>query len=133
MLFTAVGVEAQGSADTVGPLLLTFEKTAIKDGVWKGNVAGNLQGKLRTYLLDFEVLGDIWLVKFDWVVRHRGNPKLSFTARMAGLLNNSTGRVFMQGQIIEGYRTGAQVTEEGWLTDLDSLSFKGTIEVAPAP
>ncbi len=125
--------EPPGTEDIPGPLLINFEKSAIDQGVWKGHVAGNQYANLRSYLIELETLEKIWLVKFDWVIRDWQSPALSFTARMAGILNTETGRVFMRGEVIEGYRKGAEVKEEGWLIDADTLTFKGKIEVSPLP
>ena len=126
------GVGTATAEEIPGPLALTFEKTSVKDGVWEGRVSGDTRGRLRTVLRDVEVLGDIWLVKFDWIVKAKDEEN-RFTARMAGMLNTATGKVAMTGQVIEGYRLGAQVEEEGTLIDADTLSFKGTIEVHAEP
>ena len=72
--------------------------------------------------------GPIWFVTFDWIID--AGPS-SFTARLSGILNTSTGGVVMTGRVISGYRLGAMVIEQGQLADPATSSFAGTIDVMP--
>jgi len=97
--------------------------------VWNGTVGGDLNGDLETVLLGFSASSKILNVEFDWIVSAGEN---SFTARMSGILDTETGKVVMNGTIIDGWLKGAQVHEEGQLVDLDSSGFAGTIRIMPA-
>ena len=121
----AEAVRAQGNA----PVYLTFDKSSVAPGVWEGTVEGDVEGGLTTNLLDLRVTGAIWHVEFDWIV-DAGDQ--SFTARLTGVLNTNTGRVVMNGTVIEGWLQGARVHEEGQLIDPDTLRFQGTIRLMPA-
>ena len=111
------------------PVHLTFDKSATDvAGTWKGTVSGDVSGGLTTQLLKLKVVGPIWFVTFDWIID--AGPS-SFTARLSGILNTSTGGVLMTGKVISGYRLGAMVIEQGQLVDAGHSEFVGTIDVMP--
>ncbi|MGD2048330.1 MAG: hypothetical protein PVH03_02485 [Chloroflexota bacterium] len=125
-LFLVSGAAAENSA----PIYLSFEKTDPEgDFVWNGTVDGDVSGGLETQLLGFRQSSKILHVEFDWIVE-AGNQ--SFTARLYGILDTETGRVVMDGTIIDGWLEGAQVHEEGQLVDLNTSAFEGTIRIMPA-
>ncbi|HEV2131842.1 MAG TPA: hypothetical protein VGR27_12095 [Longimicrobiaceae bacterium] len=111
------------------PVRLDFEKCAVAAGVWEGTVAGDIEGDLRTELTELRVTGPVWHVRFNWIITA---GEQSFTADLKGILNTVTGRVVMNGRIVEGYLAGAQVHEQGQLVDADRSCFAGTIRVMPA-
>lgn len=111
------------------PVRLDFAKCAIAEGVWEGTVTGDIEGDLRTELTSLRVAGPIWHVTFDWIVTAGAQ---SFVADLSGTLNTLTGRVVMNGTIVEGYLAGAQVHEEGQLVDAENSCFAGTIRIMPA-
>jgi len=131
LLAFAFGVTSRpAQAADAAPVYLTFAKSD-PDGnyVWNGTVGGDLNGDLETVLLGFSASSKILNVEFDWIVSAGEN---SFTARMSGILDTETGKVVMNGTIIDGWLKGAQVHEEGQLVDLDSSGFAGTIRIMPA-
>jgi hypothetical protein len=97
---------------------------------WKGTVSGDVTGDLETRLLNLRVAGPIWHVEFDWIIKS-ADQATSFTARLTGTVNTKTGKVVMNGIVIDGYLEGAQVHEEGLLVDAATSKFEGTIRVAP--
>jgi len=111
------------------PVYLNFDKTLVENGIWEGSVTGDVIGDLRTELTSLQVSGPIWLVKFNWII---DAGQYSFTAHLNGTLNTLTGQVVMNGTIVEGWLSGAQVHEEGQLVDPNTLRFQGTIQVMPA-
>ena len=111
------------------PLRLSFDKTAVADGVWAGTISGDIEGTLTTVLRDVRVTGKVWHVNFDWII---DSGDQSFTANLSGILNLKTGSVVMNGTIVEGYLTGAQVHEEGQLVNAATLQFVGSIQIMPA-
>jgi len=110
------------------PVHLTFDKHATDPGTWKGTVSGDVSGGLTTQLLGLRVVGPIWFVTFDWIID--AGPQ-SFTARLSGILDTTTGGVVMTGRVIDGYRLGAMVVERGQLVDQATSEFAGTIDVMP--
>lgn len=111
------------------PVRLEFAKCAIAEGVWEGTVTGDIGGDLRTELTSLRITGPIWHVDFNWIVTA---GEQSFVAALSGTLNTLTGRVVMNGTVIEGYLAGAQVHEQGQLVDAENSCFVGTIRVMPA-
>jgi len=114
-------------ADT--PVRLTFDKASVGPGVWEGTVGGDFAGRLRTELVELRIAGAIWHVEFDWIITA---GSASFVARLTGTLNTRTGRVVMNGTVVDGYLEGARVHEEGQLVDPSTLRFQGEIRIMPA-
>jgi hypothetical protein len=108
---------------------LSFDKTAVADGVWQGTIDGDITGTLETRLTERRISGPIWHVRFDWIIS-AGDQ--SFVADLRGTLNNNTGAVVMNGTVVEGYLLGARVHEEGQLVDAATLQFQGSIRLMPA-
>ena len=128
----AAGVIAASSpaaASSSAPVRLTFDKSAVAQGVWQGTVEGDVSGSLTTELEGLRISGPIWHVTFDWIISAGAS---SFTARLYGILNTNTGAVVMNGTVVDGYLLGAQVHEEGQLVDLTTLQFVGSIRLMPA-
>jgi hypothetical protein len=120
-------------AAAAAPVRLKFTKslaTVMPSMTWKGAVNGDVNGDLETRLLSLRETGPIWHVEFDWIIAS-ANPATSFTARLSGTVNTKTGKVVMNGVVIDGYLEGAQVHEEGVLTDAAASRFEGTIRVVP--
>jgi hypothetical protein len=115
------------------PVQLGFEKQAVGAGVWEGTVSGDIEGDLTTVLTAClgpnPCGGTVWRVEYDWII-DAGDR--SFTAHLAGTLNTVTGRVVMNGTVVEGYLEGARVHEEGRLLDPATLRFEGIIRILPA-
>jgi uncharacterized protein YdbL (DUF1318 family) len=107
---------------------LTFEKAAVGDTVWTGRVSGDVDGVLTTVLITADSSQAVWQVEFYWIVS-ADDPNRSFVARLSGTLNSETGEVAMSGQVVDGYREGARVEEQGQLVDADRSAFSGTITV----
>jgi hypothetical protein len=129
----SVGLSMAAPAGATAPLRLTFEKESVSAGVWEGTVSGDVNGDLRTVLTGCTgpnpCSGQIWHVEFDWIIDAGAK---SFTAHLNGVLDTSTGKVVMDGTVVEGFRQGAQVHEEGQLVNPATVRFEGTIRVMPS-
>ena len=123
-----LGGSAAVAAAANDPVRISFEKSTSGPGTWSGSVSGDVDGDLTTTLLSLTTTGVIWHVTFDWVV----DGDASFTARLSGTLNTSTGHVVMNGRVIEGDYLDAVVHEEGQLVDPATLHFQGLIRIMPA-
>lgn len=121
-------IAAPAATASSAPVRLTFEKVNQFDGTWKGSVAGDIEGGLTTRILSLREAGPIWHVTFDWIV-DAGDK--SFTARLNGTVNTETGRVVMNGRVVEGYLLGARVAERGQLINANGDAV-GTIRLMPA-
>jgi hypothetical protein len=124
---TLVALVLVGSVFAQG-LDLTFEKAAVGDTVWTGRVSGDVDGVLTTVLITADASQPVWDVEFYWIVT-ADDPSRSFIARLTGTLNSETGEVAMSGHVVDGYRMGARVEEQGQLVDADRMEFHGTITV----
>jgi hypothetical protein len=109
-------------------LELRFEKAAVSDTVWVGRVDGDVSGVLTTILISADTSAAVWQVEFYWVVTG-DDPAHSFVARLSGTLDTDTGAVAMTGHVMEGYREGAAVDEQGQLVDEARSAFEGTIRL----
>lgn len=117
------------TADNMSSIRIQFDKQGGSNGIWTGTVSGDVEGVLTTQLLSAWQSGPILHVTFAWII---SAGEQSFVAELKGTLNTLTGRVEMDGTIVEGWLVGAQVHEEGQLVDPNTLRFQGTIEVMPA-
>jgi hypothetical protein len=115
--------------ENMSPIRLRFDKQGGANGMWNGTVSGDVEGSLTTQLLSATQAGPVLNVTFAWTV---SAGEQSFTAVLKGTLNTLNGRVEMDGTIVEGWRMGAQVHEEGQLTDPQLGRFQGTITIFPA-
>jgi hypothetical protein len=129
----SVGLAPEAPASAAAPLTLTFEKEAVGPGVWEGTVSGDVEGDLRTVLTACTgrnpCAGRIWHIELDWIITAGAK---SFTAHLRGTLNTRTGKVVMNGWVVDGYREGARVHEQGQLVDASTQRFEGTIRVMRA-
>jgi hypothetical protein len=131
-LLTAASLAAISAAPAAAssePLRLSFDKSSVGPGLWQGTVDGDISGSLTTVLTDVRIAGPVWHVQFDWTISAGGS---SFVAALSGTLNTETGAVVMNGTVVEGFLTGAQVHEEGQLVDAAALRFRGSIQLMPA-
>jgi len=128
-IITAEHNPASSIAAANSPVIITFDKKSDGVGVWVGTVSGDVEGGLETIMLGHRETGKIWHVEFKWIITA---GEQSFTAHLNGILNFNTGKVVMNGTVIEGWLKGARVHEEGQLIDSDKLQFEGTIQINPA-
>jgi len=128
---TLLAVPAASAASAPSsPHQLTFTKTDLEgDFVWDGSVDGDTVGGLQTRLTAARPAGEILHVEFDWEI-DAGDE--SFVAHLVGTLNQRTGAVVMNGEVVEGFMLGARVHERGQLTDPGTSEFQGTITILPA-
>lgn len=107
---------------------LTFEKTAVVDGIWLGTVAGDVTGRLVTTMVVADQSTSVWDIELYWIVL-ADEPTQSFVALLSGKLDTNTGAVTMSGRVRDGYLVGTAVHETGQLQDARTSAFKGTITI----
>lgn len=116
----AIGSTALASA----PLALTFEKEVSGPGTWEGTVGGDATGTIATLLTSVDEAGSVWYVTFNWQVGLDGGDRI--VAQVQGIINLNTGRVVMNGEILDGYLVGSRIHVEAQL-DLTDMSSEGTM------
>jgi hypothetical protein len=125
---TAVAASASSATASNEPVRIQFDKSISNPDAftWTGTVSGDVSGGLTTQLTSLRVTGSVWHVTFDWII---DAGERSFVADLRGTLNTNTGRVVMNGTVVEGWLLGARVHEQGQLVDPETLRFVGQIRV----
>jgi hypothetical protein len=128
---TAIAAGASSATASNEPVRIQFDKSISNPDTftWTGTVSGDVSGGLTTQLTSLRVSGPVWHVTFDWII---DAGERSFVADLSGTLNTNTGRVVMNGTVVEGWLLGARVHEQGQLVDPATLRFVGDIRVMPA-
>jgi hypothetical protein len=115
------------------PIVVTFEKHVVDPAnlVFEGTTGGKAKGTLVSRMLpgSLTIEGPIWHFTFDWIVSAKARRK-SFVARTTGTFDTNSGRVVMDGSVIDGWREGAAVHEEGVLIDPATFTFAGELRIA---
>lgn len=121
-------IQPAAAAPDSAPLIWTFDKCAVAEGVWQGTAHGpaGVGEELETRLTGLRQTDDVLHVDFDWQVGD------TYLAKLSGILNLKTGAVVMNGRVAEGEHAGSRVHEEGQLYDPENSCFAGTIRVLPA-
>jgi hypothetical protein len=126
---TSLAVAAGSGAKTAARFQVDFVKHVVdpQSFVFEGTVSGSVSGELTSKLVSLDAQqGQVLRITFDWIVDAGGK---SFTARTKGTWNQKTGKVVMNGSVIEGYNLGARVHEEGRLVDPATLTFEGYLRL----
>jgi hypothetical protein len=132
-LLAMAGVAHAAHAQPNDPVRLEFDKCGGEEGRWEGVVTGDLTGDLVSQAIDVDADRPVWKVRFLWTVGEPGDPDY-LVADLTGILNTNTFSVVMNGRVVDGAYTGAQVHEAGQLVGVEDcgLRFQGTITVLPA-
>lgn len=130
----AVGAAAaQAERSKPRPIVVTFEKHLVDpvNLVFQGTTRGRVKGTLESRMVpgSLTIDGPIWTFTFDWIVTAKSQRK-SFVARTTGTFDTNSGLVVMDGSVIDGWREGAAVHEEGRLIDPATFTFAGEIQIA---
>src|SRR5919204_1515717 len=96
------------------PLQVDFVKHVVDPATltFAGTTSGAVTGDLTTFVSVTDVSGPIIHMTVVWIVSAGAE---SFTARTDGTWNTVTGQVVLNGSVVSGYLSGAQVHEEGHL------------------
>lgn len=129
----AVGTPA-AQADRSKPIVVTFEKHLVDPAnlVFAGTTGGKAKGDLVSRMVpgSLSIDGTIWHFAFEWTVTAKARHK-SFVARTSGTFDTTTGRVVMDGSVIDGWHEGAPVHEQGQLIDPATFTFAGELAINP--
>lgn len=119
------------------PLELEYVKveTGAQTGMWTGRIWGDLLPSgvgLETEVYGLRVTGSIWHIETSWTVD--GGTR-AFRAELAGTVDTGTGDLVLNGTIVSGIFAGAQVHNEGRLTQVlgsGATVFEGRLRIMPA-
>jgi hypothetical protein len=107
---------------------LTFDQKSATARVWKGAVAGDIVGALRTSLRSRRVDGEKWRVSTEWIVTAGSQ---SFAARLRGVINVRTRAVLLRGRIVSGHLEGVQAYAKGRLVNRKTGRLVGRLKLVP--
>ncbi|HUP14781.1 MAG TPA: hypothetical protein VM848_01820 [Acidimicrobiia bacterium] len=107
--------------------VIPFEKHAVGPGHYVGTAGDD--GTIEMFVYDSSVTGDVQHFTATVLL---SVPEGSLTAILDGRFSFNTGRVVLNGSVVEGWLKGARVHEESQLVGLDPLTFVGTVQLMPS-
>jgi hypothetical protein len=130
-LALSVGAAAPPAAASNAAMVISFEKSWIEPGHYLGETGDG--GTIEMWVYDVSFVGNVQTFTVTLQLSLGGG---SLTAILDGQFNFSTGRVVLNGQVVDGWLTGAQVHEESRFTGIDpetgGPTFAGTVQLMPA-
>ncbi len=122
---TASSVSASSSS-----IVIPFEKHAIGPGHYVGTAGDG--GTIEMQVYDSSFTGGDPETSSHWVQHFKATLKLtvggqSLTAALDGQFNFTTRQTVLNGIVVDGWLSGAQIHEEGTLTGFAPLTFVGTV------
>lgn len=124
-------VAAQPAAASNAATVISFEKRWIEPGHYLGATGDG--GTIEMWLYGVSFVGNVQ--KFTATLQLSVGGR-SLTAILDGQFNFSTGRVVLNGVVVDGWLAGAQVHEESQFTGIDPATggptFAGTVQLMPA-
>ena len=109
----ALAVSASGVSASSSSIVIPFEKHAVGPGHFTG-------GDPET--------SDHWLQHFKATLQLTVGGQ-SLTAALDGQFNFTTRQTVLNGVVLDGWLSGAQIHEEGQLVGFSPLTFVGTVMV----
>jgi hypothetical protein len=131
----AVSSEALLATSPPRRLALGYVKTesGLETFNWFGNVSGGINGDLETQVTGFFASGHILHIQTVWTVTNASGGK-NFIANLDGTLDTNSGKLLLNGAIVNGYLVGARVHDEGVLTGFTGVGgtiFEGSLWIMP--
>jgi hypothetical protein len=127
LALTASSVSASSSS-----MVIPFEKHAVGPGHYVGTAGDG--GTIEMQVYDSRFTGgdpetsDHWIQHFKATVQLRVGGQ-SLTAALDGQFNFTTRQTVLNGVVVDGWLSGAQIHEEGKVTSFSPLTFVGTVMV----
>lgn len=106
--------------------VIPFEKHWVGPGHYVGTAGDD--GTIEMFVYDSSVTGDVQHFTATLLLTF---PDRSLTAILDGRFNFNTGRVVLNGSVVEGWLQGARVHEESQLVGFNPLTFVGTVQLMP--
>lgn len=106
--------------------VIAFEKQWVGPGHYVGTAGDD--GTIEMFIYDSSTTGDVQHFTATVLL---SVPEGSLTAILDGRFNFNTGRVVLNGVVVDGWLEGARVHEDSQLVGLDPLTFVGTVQLMP--
>jgi hypothetical protein len=126
----ALAVTASSVSASSSSIVIPFEKHAIGPGHYVGTAGDG--GTIEMQVYDSRFTGGDPETSSHWIQRFKATVKLtvggqSLTAALDGQFNFTTRQTVLNGIVVDGWLSGAQIHEEGTLTGFAPLTFVGTV------
>ena len=128
----ALAVSAASVSASSSSIVIPFEKHAIGPGHYVGTAGDG--GTIEMQVYDSSFTGGDPETSSHWVQHFKATLKLtvggqSLTAALDGQFNFTTRQTVLNGIVVDGWLSGAQIHEEGRVTGFSPLTFVGTVMV----
>jgi len=132
VVVAALAVSVSGVSASSSSIVIPFEKHAVGPGQYVGTAGDGGTIELQVYDSRFtggdpETSGH-WVQHFDATLRLSVGGQ-SLVAMLEGQFDFTTRQTVINGVVVDGWLSGAQVHEEGELTSFSPLTFVGTVRV----
>ena len=128
----ALAVSAASVSASSSSIVIPFEKHAVYPGHYVGTAGDG--GTIDLQVYDSRFTGGDPETSNHWVQHFKATLQLtvggqSLTATLDGQFNFTTRQTVLDGVVVDGWLSGAQVHEEGKVTGFSPLTFVGTVMV----
>jgi opacity protein-like surface antigen len=128
----ALTVAAAGVSASSSSLVIPFEKHAVGPGHYIGTAGDG--GTIEMQVYDSRFTGGDPETSDHWIQHFKATLRLtvggqSLTAALDGQFNFTTRQTVLNGVVVDGWLSGAQIHEEGKVASFSPLTFVGTVMV----
>ena len=129
---TALAASAAGASASSSSITIPFEKHAVGPGNYVGTAGDG--GTIELQVYDSRFTGGDPETSDHWVQHFKATLRLtvggqSLTAALDGQFNFTTLQTVLDGVVLDGWLSGAQVHEVGKVTGFSPLTFVGTVRL----
>jgi hypothetical protein len=132
VVLAALTVSVAGVSASSSSIVIPFEKHAVGPGHYVGTAGDG--GTIELQVGDSSFTGGDPAASDHWIQHFKAALRLtvgghSLTAELEGQFNFTTRQTVINGVVVDGWMSGAQVHEEGEVTSFSPLTFVGTVMV----
>ena len=130
LALAALAVMASSVSASSSAIVIPFEKHAVSPGHYVGTAGAGGTIELQVYGSRFTggdpETSDHWVQHFKATLQLAVGGR-SLTAALDGQFNFTTRQTVLNGVVVDGWLSGAQVHEEGKVTSFSPLTFVGNV------
>jgi hypothetical protein len=130
LTLAALTISTSGVSASSSAIVIPFEKHAVGPGHYVGTAGDG--GTIEMQVYDSRFTGGDPETSDHWVQHFKATLDLtvsgqSLTATLDGRFNFTTRQTVLNGIVVDGWLSGAQIHEEGKVTGFSPLTFVGTV------
>jgi hypothetical protein len=130
LALAALAVTAPSVSASSSSIVIPFEKHAVGPGHYVGSAGDG--GTIEMQVYDSRFTGGDPETSDHWVQHFKATLQLtvggrSLTAALDGQFNFTTLQTVLNGVVVDGWLSGAQIHEEGKVSGFSPLTFVGTV------